>query len=228
MNSMNPYPMPSSSSSTFSSDVTEIHLDQTCSEASRRCTSSVLNALHTLCIPPTICLSVGEDAFSSQMTGAARCQIRKMDEALKVNRGVIDLVSRVLRCPCSEQSSLQLLLVIVCDRLVAWYHAMNSCPSSFAKHLSDHVPTSARSGNDQREQILTQPIKIGEYSADPAMQLHLRDQLVLKELQSVQELLRDFGARVQETKNRDASVQIQKISDILSWLLRNQLQTQTV
>ncbi|KAJ5323474.1 hypothetical protein N7476_002074 [Penicillium atrosanguineum] len=220
MNPMNPDLMPANLSPASSTNMTDLQLHQTCSEANRTCPSSVLNVLRILCVPPTICLSISEDAFSPQLAGAAHCQIRKMDEVLKINRGVIELVLRVFRCSCSEKSSLQLLLIIVCDRLTAWYHAMS--------RPNDPLSTSTRSGDEPSERVLTQPITIGEFPMDPAMQLCMRDQLILGELQSVQGMIRKFSDCVQQTKNRDKSARGQRFYDIMSRLLRDQLQAQSI
>jgi hypothetical protein len=227
MSSIDPDIIPGKASFTHSPDMTSSHLREACSETDKNCTNSVLHALQILCVPPTACLSVSDNGLSPQVFGSTYSQIRKMDEVLKTNRSSIELVSRVLRCQCSKHSSLQLLLVIVCDRLVAWYQAMMSHPSGHATHLQDPLTELTRPGDEQRERILTQPITIGDFPVDPAMQLCIRNQLVLRELQSVQEMIREFAARVQETKSQNSSIQGQRISDILTRLLRDQLQVQS-
>ena len=78
----------------------------------------------------------------------------------------------------------------------------------------------------QSERVLAQPVTIGEFAIDPALQMRIQDQLVLAELHRVEATIQQFAARVQETKNRTPSAQGQKVYDILNGLLRDQLQTQ--
>ncbi|KAJ5573554.1 uncharacterized protein N7459_007981 [Penicillium hispanicum] len=205
----------------------------TCSESNRTCTPSILHALQNLCIPPSVCLSVGDDSFPSPHEPAPNTQSghsRKMDDALTTNRKVIELVSHVLCCPCSGTPSVQLLLVVLCDRVVAWYRAMansgndepfTAAPGPFS------VPTSSAADDDEQgERILAQPVTIGEFAMDPAMQMRIQDQLVIGELRRVECMIQQFAARVQETRTQSSSGQGQKIYEMLGGLLRDQLQTQ--
>lgn len=142
-----------------------------------------------------------------------------MDDALTTNRTVVELVSTVLSCSCSATPSVQLLLVTICDRLVAWYRAMMRDDGA--------VPRSLNVQDDEHsERILPQPITMGGFAVDPAMQRRMREQLVFGELERVRGLVRRFAQRVQETKAYNPSGQGQKIFEILNCLLRDQLREQ--
>ena len=208
-----------------------------CSESSKTCTPAVLHALQSLCVPPSACLSVSHDTSSSvsgsgtgNYTGTPTqftpgvSQSRKIDDVLTTNRGVVDLVSKVLLCPCSATPSVQLLLVTICDRLAAWYRAMLRVDGS---DPSARGPTPGFSrSDDESEHIVAQPITMGYFAVDPAMSLRIRDQLVTEEMRRVEGVVRQFAARVQDTRGQNPSAQAQKIYDILNGLLGEQLQAQ--
>ncbi|KAJ5182620.1 hypothetical protein N7492_000236 [Penicillium capsulatum] len=217
-----------------------------CSENNKVCTQAILRALQTLCVPPSACLSVSSDSPSANYPGNGSyassnarfapsvlaqgqfpfaAQSRKIDDVLTTNRGVIELVSKVLLCSCSATPSIQLLLVTICDRLVAWYRAMlraNHCENM----KRGPGPACAGPDDDPSEQIVPQPITMGDFAVDPAMSLRIRDQLVVEEVRRVETVIRQFAARVQETRGQNPCVQAQKIYDILNRLLGEQLQAQ--
>lgn len=145
-----------------------------------------------------------------------------MDDVLTTNRGVIDLVERVLRCSCSTTPSVQLLIITVCDRLIAWYQAM-------LREENQQPPYTHETGtqDEQSEHVLPQPITMGDFSVDPAMQLQIREQLVMGELHRVKEAIQLFAARLQQVKNQNTSAQSRKIHDSLSLLLRHHLHAQS-
>lgn len=218
-----------------------------CSENNKVCTQGILRALQTLCVPPSACLSVSNDTFSSanytgngsfaqsnarfmqslQAEGPSpfASQSRKIDDVLTNNRSVIELVSKVLLCSCSGTPSVQLLLVTICDRLAAWYRAMLRGNSSETVTRGPS-PACPGSEDDQNEHIVAQPITMGGFAVDPAMALRIRNQLVVEEVRRVETVIRQFAARVQETRGQSSCVQAQKIFDILNGLLREQLQAQ--
>lgn len=205
---------------TFSSNI-DPRLQMTCSEVEECCTQSILHALQLLCVPPSVCLSVSDDSLSVSGSGGSYRPSRKMDDVLTTNRSVISLVERVLRCSCSTTPSVQLLIVTVCDRLIAWYQAMlrRANPQPSYAHQTGGQ-------DEQSEHVLPQPITMGEFSVDPAMQLQIREQLVMGELRRVEEVTRLFTAQVQHVKTQNPSTQSQKIYETLSLLLKHQLQIQ--
>ncbi|KAJ5089207.1 hypothetical protein N7532_007891 [Penicillium argentinense] len=193
----------------------------TCTKKDKTCTSSILQALQALCIPPTACLSITDDLFTatckpSPNPNPGQGPFRKMDEALMTNRSIINLASTVLQCPCSATPSVQLLLVTICDRLVAWYRAMMRSEDNFA-------PVGFMSVQDDDERIVPLPIMIGGFAVDPVIQMRMREQLVCGELGRVEELIRRFAERVQETRESLDVGQGEKIFEILNSLLRDQL-----
>jgi Aflatoxin regulatory protein len=204
----------------FSANI-DPRLQETCAETEESCTKSILHALQLLCVPPSACLSVSDDSLSAPSSGGSYRPSRRMDDVLTTNRGVIGLVERVLRCSCSTTPSVQLLIVTVCDRLIAWYQAM-------LRQESQQPPYTHETGgqDEQGEHVLPQPITMGDFSVDPAMQLQIREQLVMGELRRVEEITQLFAARLRQVKSQNSSTQSQKIYDSLSLLLRHQLQVQ--
>ncbi|CAI7654964.1 unnamed protein product [Penicillium glandicola] len=197
-----------------------------CTEQNKTCTRSILQALQTLCIPPLACLSISDDSFPGTCNPGFNLNgpSRKMDDALTTNRTVIELVSTVLQCPCSAIPSVQLLLVTICDRLVAWYRAMMH--SEEPADIQGPGLFYVQANDEHRERILPQPITMGEFAVDPAMQMRMREQLVVGELGKVEGLIRQFATRVREIRAHSPSTQGHKIFEILNCLLRDQLQAQ--
>lgn len=211
---------------TFSTN-TDPQLQTPCSEADKPCTRSILNALQLLCVPPSACLSFSDDSLSLPSGCSTYRPSRKMDDVLTTNRSVVDLVERVLRCSCSTTPSVQLLIVTVCDRLVAWYQAM-LCDGK-QQHSQEQNSLSLQTAEEElSEHVLVQPITMGDFAVDLEMQLHIREQLVIGELRRVEEITRLFAARVQKAKNQSSPGQGQKIYETLSLLLRHQLQVQAM
>lgn len=99
----------------------------TCSDENRICTRSILNTLQRLCVPPSIYLSTTKDGYSAHHSpDILQAQARRMDDALRIYRGALELMSQVLQCSCSLVPSVQLLLVMIYDRVVAWYRAIDA------------------------------------------------------------------------------------------------------
>lgn len=177
-------------------------LTGTCSDDDRICTRSLLNALQTLCVPPSVGLSVNDDGYSAQSgTSAVNAQTRRIDDALRTNRRVLELVSQILQCPCSAIPSVQLLLVIACDRIVAWYRAMLRDDGSM---MYEQMPFSSTSNieYDACELVLAMPVTVGDFTVDTSMQMRIRDQLVIEEMRSFEIVIHQFAARLQEQQHR--------------------------
>lgn len=201
-------------------------LTGTCSDDDRICTRSILNALQTLCVPPSVCLSVDDDGYSAHPgSSALNAQTRRIDDALRTNRRVLELVTRILQCSCSVMPSVQLLLVIACDRIVAWYRAMLRDDGSM---MHEQMPFSSPSNieYDRCELVLAMPVTVGDFTVDTSMQMRIRDQLVIEEMRSVEIVIHQFAARLQEAQCQNSLAHRQQIHEILNSMLRDQLQSQ--
>lgn len=199
----------------------------TCSNENWICTRSILNALQRLYVPPSVCLSVSDDGYSAQHgTDLFNSKARRMDEALRINRRALELVSRVLHCSCSLIPSVQLLLVIVCDRVVAWYRAMLRDDERRMMYEQVPFPASANLDYDQCELVLAMPITMGDFTVDNAMQMRIRSQLVIDEMRRFENAIHQFAARVQEAQCQSSPAYRQQIYETLNCMLRDQLQAQ--
>lgn len=201
-------------------------LTGTCSDDDRICTRSLLNALQTLCVPPSVCLSVNDDGYSAQSgTSALNAQTRRIDDALRTNCRVLELVSQILQCPCSAIPSVQLLLVIACDRIVAWYRAMLRDDGSM-KYEQMRFSSTSNIEYDACELVLAMPVTVGDFTVDTSMQMRIRDQLVIEEMRSFEIVIHQFTARLQEQQRQSSLAHRQQIHEILNSMLRDQLQAQ--
>lgn len=182
---------------------------ESCSDETRTCMVSALKILQTLHIPPSACLSAcDENSLPSPR------QPRMLDSVLSTNRDVVLLVSDMLKCTCSLGPKVQLVLTIICGKLIAWYRAMirndrdrcdnssSSSSSSFSSSpmmIGSHVHNNMND-DDQIERVLHQPITVGEYSFDVALGSKIRAHLVLSELRHLETLVGKLSQRIQEAE----------------------------
>ncbi|KAL9126603.1 MAG: hypothetical protein Q9175_007892 [Cornicularia normoerica] len=122
------------------------------------------------------------------------------DYVLSTNREAVRLIFNILEYTCSSSSQVQLVLTIICGKLIAWYRAMvrNRCENSSImlsavdKHNFNH--------EDHTERVLHQPITIDEYSINVTLEYKIRAQVIFDELQHVEALTKGLSQRVKETK----------------------------
>lgn len=167
------------------------------SEQTTTCTISALNILQALHIPPTVCLYEGDGNSTPN-----RRQPRTIDSVLSINRDIILLVPRMLICSCSLSSQLQLLLTIICGKLITWYRAtlrndLNSGDSPFTVRS---IANSSTDDDEHVERVLRQPITVGDYSLDPTLESKIRAQIVCSELQRLESVVENLSRRFQEAK----------------------------
>lgn len=191
---------------TFSS-IVNVHLDPgttslqhitQCSNVTKACMASALGVLHGLHIPHTICLS----ASSKNPCSLSSCP-RTTDTVLSLNKEAIHVVSDILRCPCSTKSQVQLVIVVICGKLNAWYRAaIRDDYEIFFDPPSSVWPAPENSNGaqeDLNERVLHQPIKIGEYAFDDVLEKKVRAQVVFSELQQVKALTKSVCDRIEAT-----------------------------
>jgi hypothetical protein len=164
-----------------------------CSESTRTCMSSALKILQTLHIPPRTCLWA-----RNKISIPSSRQPRMIDSVLATNKDIVRLVSDMLKCTCSSSSQMQLILTIICGKVMAWYRAMirndNQAgdypvvPSNIDRNTNDE---------DQIERILHQPITVGCYSFGGTLENKIRTQVVFSELQHLETLVETLSTRIQ-------------------------------
>lgn len=173
-----------------------------CSDGSRTCLIVALELLRTLHMPATtVCLS-----FSRAKSGY-NASPRRIESVLSTNRAAIQTVSNILECQCSSSSEVQMILVIICGRITAWYKAIihrhvdgSQTPSSTKWSFS---PGTISDDEDHTELILDQPISVGGYNFDISLERRIRAQVVSSELQNVESLTEALTKRVEETRFGD-------------------------
>lgn len=177
----------------------------------------VFDALHT---PPTVCLSVysnisTEDAFPR----------RKVDSILSINRQAIQAVSQILKCVCSTGSSMQLVLVSICNKVTSWYQALvstniqqNQTSEDNGFFASPQLATRADIANnkmhprnnhnndrdivsdDYSHHVIHQPLSLGAYVFDFTLDSRLRAQVVQSELQKMEHMISYLCNHIKETE----------------------------
>ncbi|KAL1971166.1 hypothetical protein VTN77DRAFT_117 [Rasamsonia byssochlamydoides] len=149
-----------------------------CSNHARTCMIAAVRLLQALHIPPPECLSACDESALSHLR-----QPRMTDSVLATNRDVILLVSGILICSCSTSFAVQLVLTTICSKLMAWYRAMVN---------------NDRAGDEHTEQVLHQPIAVGGYFFDVALESKIRPQVVFSELQHLELLVHSLSRRIEE------------------------------
>lgn len=190
-----------------------------CSSHERTCMALAQRVFASLHTPSTFCLSVYRDP----PTEGALSQ-RKIDSILSVNRQAIQAVSQILDCVCSAGSSMQMVLVSICNKVAAWYRALarNSLqrsPASDNNGLFTSPPMAIQAidnnkislnNNDEYENdmksddysshVIYQPLSMGSYTFDIALESKLRVQVVQSELQNLEQIINRLCSHMTETK----------------------------
>lgn len=175
---------------------------ETCSENRRSCMTSAIRILQTLHIPSSACLS-----FDGPSTSPASRQPRKTDSVLSTNRDIVRLMAEMIKCSCISSSQLQLVLIIICGKLIAWYRAIiRNSPDDHPDACTDmNVQTSTHPDGTLNaatgmtsERVLHQPFGVGEYSFDTSLESKIRAQVVSSELQQLEALVANLSGRIQE------------------------------
>lgn len=167
---------------------------ESCSERNRICMASATKILKSLHITSTACLC---RTGNESITPGPR-QPRMTDSVLTGNRDVVTMVSKMLKCICSLRPQVQLVLSIICDKLIAWCRAMirsnyDGCSES------PSVGNGIRNDKDQAERVLRQPITIGDHRLDGVLESKIRAQVILGELQRLEALIENLARRIKES-----------------------------
>lgn len=162
-----------------------------CSNNAKTCMVSAIRILQVLHSPPPTCInSLDGPSISTHR------QPRMVDSVLSTSRNVIQLVTDILKCTCSLRSQVQLLLTIICGKLMAWYRAMLCNDSSAVP------PTIHYNAKDEQhtERVVHQPITVGEYCFDGALESKLQAQVVFNEIQYLDGLVETLSRRIRGDK----------------------------
>ncbi|KAK9847619.1 hypothetical protein MYU51_018475 [Penicillium brevicompactum] len=128
-------------------------------------------------------------------------QPRMSGSVLKCNKDAGMSVCRMLQCPCALRPQNQLLLAIICSKLIAWYRAM-----IYTCFVDPRARQEARHNDTALEKVVHQPVTIGDHSVDDqGLGLAIQAQVTLGELHHMQRLVETLSARIQETASSFAS-----------------------
>jgi len=177
-------------------------IETTCMNSHQSCLSSALDILQALHIPPTACLC----SIDETSTSADKRQPRKTDVVLATNRIAVRRLSDILQCSCISSSQVQLLFIIVCDKLLAWYRALlrnfpdnrqDDCSNTTANAITHNFsPDSA--ADTVSERVIHQRFAVGEYSFDFSQESKICAQAVASELQPLDIVIANFADRFQK------------------------------
>lgn len=165
------------------------------------CIITATQSLRSLHIPQASCVS-RRNAGIPDSSGLE--PPRMSGSVLKANKDAGMSVCRMLQCVCALRPQNQLILAIICSRLVAWYRAMiRACFMNGSNRPSGHSMNSG--SNETRpslEKVVHQPVTIGDHSVDDqALGLTIQAQVMLGELKHMQRLVETLSARMRETAN---------------------------
>ncbi|CAG8071538.1 unnamed protein product [Penicillium salamii] len=158
------------------------------------CIVTATKSLHLLHIPEANCRSRQSGSRDNHTLNGAG-QPRMSGSVLKCNKDAGMSVCRMLQCTCSLRPQNQLILGIICSKLIAWYRAM--IQTYFVDcHGLNGVP------EDMSEKVIHQLVTIGDHSVDDQrLGLTIQAQVTLRELHHMQRLVETLSARMQETAN---------------------------
>ena len=161
----------------------------TCTNSHQNCLSSALATLQTLHIPPTNCLS----SAASTNPPTTIPHPRKTDSVLAINRAAVQRVSRIIQCTCIDSSQMHLIIVVICEKLIAWYQAvLRSFPGPH--DIRDN--STSTSADETTERVLHQHFALGDCSFGLELESSIFAQLIMAELQQFEILIRDLDTRL--------------------------------
>ncbi len=161
----------------------------TCTNSHQNCLSSALATLQTLHIPPTNCLS---SAVSTNPPIPIPTP-RKTDSVLAINRAAVQRVSQIIRCTCIDSSQMQLILVVICEKLIAWYQALLR---SFPGPHDIRDNSTSTSADESTERVLHQHFALGDCSFGLELESSIFAQVMTAELQQFEIVIRDLETRL--------------------------------
>ena len=145
------------------------------------CMHTAIELLRTLYTMPSMCFSTG----SHSSPGTDHKEQRTTGHVLSTNREVVHSAMKMLDCECFTNLHVQIILSTLCYKLIVWYRAIINS----AQNMSTWP-------EEMSENILHQPITLGDYTVDHEMQSQLRLQVVSSELQRFETLLQEFLKRL--------------------------------
>ncbi|KAL8881515.1 MAG: hypothetical protein Q9192_007781, partial [Flavoplaca navasiana] len=160
-----------------------------CTNGYQKCLSSALSTLQTLHIPPTSCLS----SAASSNPPSPISNPRKTDSVLAINRNAKQRISQIIRCTCIDSSQVQLILVVICEKLISWYQAV--LRSSPGPH-DTHDNSTSTSSEEPIERVLHQRFALGDCSFDLELESSIFAQVIAAELQQFELVIRDLDRRL--------------------------------
>ncbi|KAJ5628974.1 hypothetical protein N7490_011202 [Penicillium lividum] len=163
------------------------------------CIVTATQYLRTLHIRQTNCLSHGNRQSSTCQEIDGSEPPRMSGSVLKGTKEAGMSVCRMLQCACALRPQNQLILAVICSRLVAWYRAMiRAC---FSRH-----PYSEPGGQNFTEEpalpekVVHEAVTIGDHTVDnPALGWNIQAQVILGELGHLQRLVDTISVRIQQT-----------------------------
>ncbi|KAL8936877.1 MAG: hypothetical protein Q9216_004702 [Gyalolechia sp. 2 TL-2023] len=190
VDSNDPYAKPTIATNFSCRRALEKEMETLCSNNRQSCLSYALETLRALHIPPTACISSTGD-FST--TNGQR-QPRMVGAVLEINRSTVRHISEILECSCISSTPLQLVLVTICDKLIAWYQAVLD---SFVEHCNEtktrritqassrYNDTTGTAARKACEQVVHQPFSVGDFAFDQDLEGRVREQVIVSELQQL-------------------------------------------
>lgn len=170
----------------------------------RRCCMSVALDLLMQLFPnaPTACTMPGSQP--------ATCKVPTMDSVISENKRIIEAITKLLDCPCSQDEYLLAIVSLVVFKIMAWYSAAAGDKSLMEPGMSANNPFVTRP--DQAgpssfgEHVLQVPTTIGNYCVDGNDRSRMAAQLVLSELHRVQRLVNSISKRLESIRVRNCSL----------------------
>ncbi|CAG7961821.1 unnamed protein product [Penicillium olsonii] len=121
-------------------------------------------------------------------------QPRMSGSVLKCNKDAGMSVCRMLQCTCSLRPQNQLMIAIICSKLIAWYRAMIQTCFKNQQGLNETQEDTSL------EKVIHQPVTIGDHSVDDqGLGLTIQAQVTLRELHHMQRLVETLSTRMQGT-----------------------------
>lgn len=206
----------------------------------RDCMSIALDALQSLHRPHTACTM----AFNGHPTSQTRSPTLEIDHVLAKNKEIIDSVAKTLKCSCSLDTQLALILTVIGFKIIAWYSAV--ARGDEEQDASPQSGSTNRACKPTAERVSHMPITVGKYNLDGVDKRKMHAQIALSELHRVVRLIEQLGKSFRQvgqdtnmdgmdacgdtrmdTSTREAQTSSPSIGGVLVSFLRDRVQSAT-
>lgn len=173
-----------------------------CCNTESRCITRAIETMRSLHTCPSACLSSGLDPTTRSRP------LQGVDTILSAVQEAIHTATGLVKCSCFAKLQLQLPMVVVCDKIIAWYRTVMR---TYSDRDSGLGPSSSLPGlglfdaNPRVPEVagaIRRPFSIGSHCVDGHLEATLVAQVISARLQELESLVDVIGRQMADYKSQ--------------------------